>query len=132
MLFCRETWMQSRIIWEGNITHIKSLTIRNFSVCYTSAMSLTVNATGNKEIDFKNSPASVRVFNMKQLEQSFISQNSYRKNANTRYCKTTRLWFSFFFTQNAILQNFVARSKIDAHDGTDGTRWSFKTKVIES
>lgn len=42
-------------------------------------MSLTVNATGNKEIDFKNSPASVRVFNMKQLEQSFISQNSYRK-----------------------------------------------------
>lgn len=54
-------------------------------------MSLTVNATGNKEIDFKNSPASVRVFNMKQLEQSFISQNSYRKNANTRYCKTTRL-----------------------------------------
>ena len=83
--------MQSRIIWEGNITHIKSLTIRNFSVCYTSAMSLTVNATGNKEIDFKNSPASVRVFNMKQLEQSFISQNGYRKNANTRYCKTTRL-----------------------------------------
>lgn len=54
-------------------------------------MSLTVNATGNKEIDFKNSPASVRVFNMKQLEQSFISQYSYRKNANTRYCKTTRL-----------------------------------------
>lgn len=95
-------------------------------------MSLTVNATGNKEIDFKNSPASLRVFNMKQLEQSFISQNSYRKNANTRYCKTTRLWFSFFFTQNAILQIFVARSKIDAHDGTDGTRWSFKTKVIES
>lgn len=29
---------------------------------------------------------------------------------------------AFFFTQNSILQIFVARSKIDAHDGTDGTR----------